>query len=75
MCVRSDWALLCDHADVSDRGQPQPRTRPGYNVWFGLQHVTATGFRHSGRREKCTKCNPELVSPPPAPDEHPDDGE
>lgn len=31
---------------------------PGYNVWFGLQHVTALGFRHSGRREQCRKCNP-----------------
>jgi hypothetical protein len=39
-----------------------PGLAPGYNVWFGLQHVTMTGFRHSGRRENCPKCNPALKS-------------
>jgi hypothetical protein len=66
--------LLCDDADVKEGGHRRPQMRPGYNVWFGLQHVTAAGFRHSGRREKCAKCNPELVSPPPVPEEHVDGG-
>ena len=39
----------------------RPGLKPGYNVWFGLQHVTLTGFRHSGRREDCPKCNPALA--------------
>jgi hypothetical protein len=37
-----------------------PRLKPGYDVWFGMQHVTLTGFRHSGRRRDCPKCNPAL---------------
>ena len=40
-----------------------PRLKPGYNVWFGLQHVTLTGFRHSGRRESCPKCSPSSAHP------------
>ena len=40
-----------------------PRLKPGYNVWFGLQHVTLTGFRHSGRRESCAKCSSALEEP------------
>ena len=39
------------------------KLKPGYNVWFGLQHVTLTGFRHSGRREDCPRCNPALAQP------------
>jgi hypothetical protein len=42
----------------------RPRLKSGYNVWFGLQHVTLTGFRHSGRRESCPKCNPAVGSTP-----------
>ncbi len=34
--------------------------KPGYNVWFGLAHITATGFQHRGRRENCPRCNPAL---------------
>ena len=41
----------------------RPKLKPGYNVWFGLQHVTLTGFRHSGRREDCPRCNPSLAQP------------
>ncbi|GAA1244664.1 hypothetical protein FB474_3618 [Oryzihumus leptocrescens] len=40
-----------------------PKLKPGYDVWFGLQHVTLTGFRHSGRRRDCPKCNPALAHP------------
>ena len=50
---------------------PAPRRKRGYNVWFGLQHVTLTGFRHSGRRERCPKCNPAPSAPrdqPASPD-------
>lgn len=35
----------------------QPKPKPGYDVWFGLHHVTLTGFRHPGRRKDCPKCN------------------
>jgi hypothetical protein len=45
---------------MTDQNLPDQRLKPGYNVWFGLQHVTLTGFRHSGRREACPKCNPAL---------------
>ena len=48
----------------------QPKLKPGYDVWFGLQHVTLTGFRHSGRREDCPKCNPARAHPA-ATDEQP----
>ncbi|MGN6636174.1 MAG: hypothetical protein ACTHJ6_12075 [Oryzihumus sp.] len=41
----------------------QPKLKGGYDVWFGLQHVTLTGFRHSGRRRDCPKCNPALAHP------------
>ncbi|GAB3775248.1 hypothetical protein FB382_004073 [Nocardioides ginsengisegetis] len=34
--------------------------KPGYNVWFGLWHITATGFQHRGRRENCARCNPSV---------------
>ena len=49
--------------DLVTRQPNQPRLKPGYDVWFGLQHVTLTGFRHSGRRRDCPKCNPALAPP------------
>jgi hypothetical protein len=52
------------------KGTDGPRLKPGYNVWFGLQHVTLTGFRHAGRRENCVKCNPSLQ---PGASSHSDD--
>ena len=48
----------------------QPKLKPGYDVWFGLQHVTLTGFRHSGRRRDCPQCNPTLAHPA-APEDQP----
>jgi hypothetical protein len=42
---------------MTAQDEPRPKLKRGYNVWFGLQHVTLTGFRHSGRREACPKCN------------------
>jgi hypothetical protein len=55
----SGFALVCRSGTVNDVAKESgSRLKPGYNVWFGLQHVTLTGFRHSGRRESCPKCNP-----------------
>ena len=51
----------------------RPRLKAGYNVWFGLQHVTLTGFRHGGRRENCVKCNP-AMRPTPGTGAQPDSG-
>ena len=45
----------------------EQKLKPGYNVWFGLAHITATGFQHRGRRENCPRCNPSLRSHPDQP--------
>jgi hypothetical protein len=56
---------------VPPDGGDRPGLKAGYNVWFGLQHVTLTGFRHSGRRESCPRCNPALRPPSGEPGDAP----
>ena len=51
-------------ADVGGGQVSEQKLKPGYNVWFGLAHITATGFQHRGRRESCPKCNSALRPPP-----------
>jgi|SRR6476620_9562941 len=56
-------AMTLDDAAPEVPPTTESAMAPGYNVWFGLQHVTLLGFRHPGRREQCRKCNPRATEP------------